>query len=134
MGISFTEDLMPLLSTELYREFGIPYLERISGALGGLHIHCCGDFGRHAESLAAADADIRALEFHYPFTTIEELEPLSRTALLVPYYNEHAKGAFSSPAAYYAHLLESTDEQVRFWFAFPDDGEEAQAFARAYAE
>jgi hypothetical protein len=30
IGVGITEDYMPLLSPKLYREFGIPYVEKIS--------------------------------------------------------------------------------------------------------
>ena len=52
LGLSFTQDLMPLLSVEVYEEFGIPCLERLGAEFGGLHLHCCGDWGRHAPALA----------------------------------------------------------------------------------
>ena len=44
-GISISDDEALLLSPDLYREFGLPYLNRISDAFGGLYYHCCGDFG-----------------------------------------------------------------------------------------
>ena len=44
-GISISDDEALLLSPDLYREFGLPYLNRISEAFGGLYYHCCGDFG-----------------------------------------------------------------------------------------
>lgn len=44
-GISVSDDEAILLSPALYEEFGLPYLNRISDAFGGLYYHCCGDFG-----------------------------------------------------------------------------------------
>jgi uroporphyrinogen-III decarboxylase len=44
-GISLSDDEAILLSPDLYEEFGLPYLNRISEAFGGLYYHCCGDFG-----------------------------------------------------------------------------------------
>jgi uroporphyrinogen-III decarboxylase len=44
-GISISDDEALLLSPDLYREFGLPYLNRISEAFGGIYYHCCGDFG-----------------------------------------------------------------------------------------
>jgi len=44
-GISISDDEAILLSPALYEEFGLPYLNRISDAFGGLYYHCCGDFG-----------------------------------------------------------------------------------------
>jgi uroporphyrinogen-III decarboxylase len=44
-GISISDDEAILLSPELYKEFGVPYLNKISEAFGGLYYHSCGDFG-----------------------------------------------------------------------------------------
>ncbi len=51
LGVVFTEDLMPLLSPELYREFGVPYLKRLADTFGGAFIHCCGEFEQHLPAL-----------------------------------------------------------------------------------
>ena len=51
IGVGITEDYMPLLSPELYNEFGVPYVERISEALGGIFLHCCGKFEHQLENL-----------------------------------------------------------------------------------
>lgn len=44
-GISVSDDEAILLSPDLFEEFGLPCLNRISDAFGGLYYHCCGDFG-----------------------------------------------------------------------------------------
>ncbi len=133
LGMSFTEDLMPLLSDEMYATFGVPQLERFSHAFGGLHIHCCGQWGHQVENLANADARILAVEFHHPFTTVEELAPLAGETVFVPYYNGDAdQDRFPGLGAFYAHLLETTDASVRYWFPFPEDNEDALAFVEHY--
>jgi hypothetical protein len=134
LGISLTEDLMPLMSADLYREFGIPYLWRLGSELGGLHIHCCGDWGRHAENLAAADLNIKAVEFHYPFTQVQELACLADRAVFVPYIMLDQQAEFASVTEYYRHLLASTDKCHRFWFACVDDSLDSIAFARGVAD
>jgi hypothetical protein len=131
-GISFTEDLMPLLSARLYKTFGIPCLQRMAEAAGGLHIHCCGDWGRHARNLAEAGLPIRAVEFHYPETKIEELEPLSEQVVLVPYILLHKTDAFETTTAYYRYLLDTYGHKRRFWFACTEDSEEMRQFAENY--
>jgi len=42
IGIMVIEDMMPFLSAESYKEFGIPYLKRLSDEFGGVFFHCCG--------------------------------------------------------------------------------------------
>jgi hypothetical protein len=132
LGLAFTEDLMPLLSPKLYREFGIPCLQRLADALGGLHIHCCGAYGRHVRNLAAANLPIRALEFHYPETTLEELEPLAGQVVLIPYILLNKTDRFSSVTDFYRHLIDRYAQRHRFWFACTADTPEFQAFAREY--
>jgi len=42
LGVGLSEDLAPLLSPAAYAEFSLPYVNRISEAVGGIHVHCCG--------------------------------------------------------------------------------------------
>jgi hypothetical protein len=131
-GVSFTEDLMPLLSAKMYREFGIPYLRKFQTALGRLLIHCCGDWGRHARNLSEAALDLLAMEFHYPLTRIEELEPLAEQAVFIPYILLFRQEQFESAAAYYRHLIENTPDKFRFWFACTEETPEMLDFVRQY--
>jgi len=130
IGVALTEDLMPLLSAEQYREFGIPTLRRMQQALGALHIHCCGDWGRHVANLAASGLDIRCAEFHHPATRIEELEPLADTTALVPYIILHKQNRFKTALEYYRYLLKEHGRRFRFWFALCEDSPEAREFVR----
>jgi hypothetical protein len=130
LGVSFTEDLMPLMSPELYAEFGLPQLRRFQDAFGGLHIHCCGDWGRHAANLAAADLNILAMEFHYPATRIEELAPLiSRGVVFIPFLITERQQDFPEIYTYWRWLLKKSD--ARFWF-LPGDDEEGIRFYEEY--
>lgn len=133
LGLSFTEDLMPLLSPHLYRRFGIPQLRRLAQTFGGLHIHCCGDWGQHVPALVETDLPLRAVEFHHPHTRVEELAPLAESGtVLVPYILLHKQETFQSVSAYYHWLLENTPESYRYWFAFGDDSDEARVFAEDF--
>ena len=132
LGVSLTEDLMPLLSADLWKTFGLPHLRRIERAFGPLQIHCCGDWGRHAPTLLESGLRIRAVEFHYPFTTIEELAPLARATgmAIVPYFIADKQTRFSCMWEYYLWLWKEWPD-LRFWFTLggePDD--ENQAFLR----
>jgi hypothetical protein len=131
LGVAITEDLMPLLAVETYREFALPYLRALGRAFGGLQIHCCGRWGRHAPTLREAGVPIRAVEYHYPFTSLEQLACLAPETVFVPYITLDQQREFGSATAYYDHLLRTTDERHRFWFAFAEDTDEAVAFARS---
>ncbi len=135
LGMSFTEDLMPLLSADMFGEFGIPQVERFSRAFGGVHIHCCGQWAHQVANLAGADANVRAVEFHHPFTTLEAVAPLAGRSVFVPYYNADADGhAFPGLGAFYEHLLATAGPDARFWFAFPEDNADALAFVERHGE
>ena len=122
LGMTLTEDLMPLLSAERYEEFGIPALQKINRATGGLLIHCCGVWGRHAPALAAAGIKLRAIEFHYPFTSIEELEPLAGETVFIPYIALDRQSRFKTIPEYWRWLMTNTPH--RYWFGCWEAGEE----------
>ncbi len=134
-GLSLTEDFMPLLSAEQYRQFALVYLRRLSSAYGSLLIHCCGDWGRHAATLAETGINVAGVEFHYPFTRIEQLAPLAeRGTVFIPYIAVERQTEFDSLTAYYHYLLDHHGDRCRFWFAFPDDTPEARTFIQKMGE
>jgi hypothetical protein len=106
----------------------VPALEKLNRAAGGLQIHCCGEWGRHAATLAAARVNLRAVEFHYPFTKIEELAPLAGRTVFVPYITLDKQTQFRSTVEYWRWLLEQTDERHRYWFAACEDTPEVREF------
>jgi hypothetical protein len=132
LGIALTQDLMPLLSAEVYEEFSIPCLNRLTQEFGGLHIHCCGDWGRHAPALERSHANIVAAEFHYPFTRMEELECLAPDTVFIPIIEIDRQNDYATVTDYYEYLLASTEKTHRFWFTFPHDTEEALVFAKRH--
>ena len=133
-GICFTEDLMPLLSSKMYKEFGLPYLKKFQSALGGLLIHCCGDWGRHARTLHEADLNLMAMEFHYPLTRIEELECLADQTAFIPYILLYQQERFQNTAEYYRYLIEESPPNYRYWFACTEETPEMLEFVREYGE
>jgi uroporphyrinogen-III decarboxylase len=61
-GISVANDVAVMLSPELHDEFGVPYLNRLSDAFGGVYIHSCGDWTHLFPSLEKVRG-LRGLEF-----------------------------------------------------------------------
>jgi len=61
-GISVANDVAVMLSPELHDEFGVPYLNRISDAFGGVYVHSCGDWTHLFASLEKVRG-LRGLEF-----------------------------------------------------------------------
>ncbi|MCX6383259.1 MAG: hypothetical protein NTV16_02060 [Actinobacteria bacterium] len=62
-GISISDDEAVLLSPVLFEEFGLPYLNRISDAFGGLYYHCCGDIGHILDKILTIKG-LRAINVH----------------------------------------------------------------------
>ena len=61
-GISVANDVAVMLSPGLHDEFGVPYLDRLSDAFGGVYIHSCGDWTHLFPSLEKVRG-LRGLEF-----------------------------------------------------------------------
>ena len=61
-GISVANDVAVMLSAGLHDDFGVPYLDRLSDAFGGVYIHSCGDWTHLAPSLEKVRG-LRGLEF-----------------------------------------------------------------------
>lgn len=61
-GISVANDVAVMLSPELHDEFGVPYLNRLSDAFGGVYIHSCGNWTHLFPSLERVRG-LRGLEF-----------------------------------------------------------------------
>lgn len=131
-GFGMTEDMMPFLSPELYKAFGIPYVKRMTDALGPAQIHCCGKWGHHAQNLAESGIKIRSMEFWYPHTTIEELAPLAEKGVVfIPYISlDKCPEQFKTQEDYFRHLLENTPNHYRFWFTFVGETPEGCEFIK----
>ena len=62
-GISISDDEATLLSPDLFEEFGLPYLNKISDAFGGLYYHCCGNIGHILDKILTIRG-LRAINVH----------------------------------------------------------------------
>jgi hypothetical protein len=77
-GISISDDEALLLSPDLYVEFGLPCLDRISESFGGIYYHCCGDFGFLLDHILEIKG-LRAINGHL---SPKELKPESIEKIL----------------------------------------------------
>lgn len=122
IGIGITEDYMPLLSPDLYKEFGIPYVERLSREFNGLFIHCCGCFSQHIDNLAESDINILGMEFVYPNIDIEKLfKTFGDTAVFVPNIMDKSIEEFGSMTGYMKHVHDLREEGTRLWYILRPD-------------
>lgn len=61
-GISVANDVAVMLSPELHDAYGVPYLEWLADAFGGVYVHSCGDWTHLFPSLEKVRG-LRGLEF-----------------------------------------------------------------------
>jgi len=119
-GVGITEDMMPLLGVDAYREFGVPYLKRIANAFNGVFIHCCGEWARHAPTLAGSGITIRGVEFHHPFTRFDDLRHTLPGAVVVPFYAAFKSNEFPDQPAFVRDLLTRREKGQRLAIATTD--------------
>jgi hypothetical protein len=52
-----------MLSPSMYEEFALPYNSRIGEALGGVHIHSCGDYRHNLDNILKI-TNVRSIQLH----------------------------------------------------------------------
>ncbi|MCD6509007.1 MAG: hypothetical protein J7L11_01255 [Thermoprotei archaeon] len=82
-GISVSNDMVMVLSPKLYKEFALPYLNRIAKEFGGLFLHSCGDYSHNLENVLSI-YNLRAIDIHsYPEVNFRRVcEIVGRKAIL----------------------------------------------------
>ena len=64
IGICIADDTpLIMLSPAMYAEFAVPYNNRIADALGGIHIHSCGDYRHNLDGILTV-RNIRSVQIH----------------------------------------------------------------------
>lgn len=77
-GLAISDDLLAILSPELYKEYAIPYNTIISENFNGISIHSCGNFMHNIDNVLQIPK-VLALNFHCnpkemdPFETMNKL-------------------------------------------------------------
>jgi hypothetical protein len=83
-GISCSEDLLAVVGPDWYREFGLPYNNRLSEEFNGIFIHSCGCFTQNLPVLKEHHL-LRGVNFNLPEVDIEPLlDALAGKTVLVP--------------------------------------------------
>lgn len=122
IGIGFTEDYMPLLSPELYKDFGLPYVRRLADEFGGLFIHCCGEFSHHIDNLVSSRINILGMEFVYPNIDIERLfKSFGDEAVFVPNIMDKCVPEFGSMTEYFRYVNKLRTPDTRLWYILRPD-------------
>jgi hypothetical protein len=106
-GISVSNDACVMISAEEHDEFGIPYLNEISDAFGGIYIHSCGNWLHQIPSLTKVRG-LRGLEFgvsETPFAPVAEY--FDARVVLACRVGLHRDIEFKGMADYVATILKS---------------------------
>ncbi|MEN3187905.1 MAG: uroporphyrinogen decarboxylase family protein [Atribacterota bacterium] len=103
-GICVSEDLLSLLSPELYREFALPYINILSREFGGVFIHSCGNFVHNLEVLLEIE-NLKGINFGATETPFEEVVgKLGNRVVLSPHVGLNKDVVFESVFHYLTHL------------------------------
>ncbi len=122
IGIGITEDYMPLLSPGLYKEFGLPYVKRLSDKFKGLFIHCCGQFSHQIDNLHNSGINILGMEFVYPKIDIEKLfNTFGDKCAFVPNIMDNFIEDFGSFTNYIQYIEKLRKPETRLWYILRPD-------------
>ena len=113
---------MPLLSPGLYKEFGLPYVKRLSDKFKGLFIHCCGQFSHQIDNLHNSGINILGMEFVYPKIDIEKLfNTFGDKCAFVPNIMDNFIEDFGSFTNYIQYIEKLRKPETRLWYILRPD-------------
>jgi hypothetical protein len=123
MGISASEDLLAVVSPQWYREFGLPYNNRLAEIFNGIVIHTCGKFTQNLPVLAEHKL-MRGLNFNLGEVDIEPLlDALAGKTVLLPRLGLGGGGSGEALLRRYVdHLRKNRLDQVHHFYIIDGDG------------
>ncbi|MDR1599170.1 MAG: uroporphyrinogen decarboxylase family protein [Oscillospiraceae bacterium] len=117
LGIVITDERMAMVSGDVYKEFGIPYLERISRRFGGLFIRCRGAFGRQLASLRDSGVNLLGLEYSHPYTRLADIFRVFEDSIVIaPRMGAKASEEYEGKAAFLGDMARRAPREARLWF------------------
>ncbi len=120
-GVGLVEDFAHLLSADLYREFGLPYANRIADRFGGVLIHCCGAFMQHWDTFKQIH-NLRGLDTQFPYSHPRKVHtafPNLVHSMTLDYAEQKRNFSHGDPDAFLKFLLPHTPRSLR-WQAYVD--------------
>ncbi|MBM3133774.1 MAG: hypothetical protein FJZ89_00480 [Chloroflexi bacterium] len=131
-GLALSDDLLALLSPRLYAEFGLPYVNQLAEAFGGVFIHSCGNFRHNLGNLAQVH-NLRGVDFaasETPFAAVAEA--LGGRAVLSVRLGLNKDIHFPSIPAFVEHVLQTRRTNrglllvINLWYSLPGSGQPLQ--------
>lgn len=120
LGVGLVEDYTQLMSPDLYREFGLPYVNRIAREFDGIQIHCCAVFKQHWDAFKQIH-NLRGLDTMYPYSHPAEVTaafPDVVHTFGLDYAESQRNWKDREPNAFVRFIFEQTPPSVRKIF-FP---------------
>lgn len=107
-GISVSNDEWVSIAASMHDEFGVPYINQISDAFGGIYIHSCGNWQHQFSSLVKV-RNLRGLEFGASETSYKAvLERFGGQVVLAPRVGFHRHIKFDSMTDYVKKILNAS--------------------------
>ncbi|MGQ9623154.1 MAG: uroporphyrinogen decarboxylase family protein [Candidatus Caldatribacteriaceae bacterium] len=118
-GICVSEDLLSILSPDLYREFALPYLNALSEEFGGILIHSCGNFTHNLRVLREVKG-LKGVNFGATETPFEKVvEELQGEVVISPHLGLNKDIVF--PGVFdYLKYLNDVGKNIPFLYVLVD--------------
>jgi len=111
-GFRINEDLLAIVSPSLYKEFALPYNNRISEEFNGLFIHSCGDFSFNFENLLKYDK-LRGIDFSVTECPLDKvIEVFGGMTLLSTHVGLNKNLRFLNSADYVKYVLDRWNPDI----------------------
>ena len=131
--LSMSDDVLALLSPNLYREFGVAYNERAGRDFDGLALHTCGDSSQNLDALLE-HKDLKAFDFGVSETPLEKVvEKLSGRCIILARVGLNVEPHFDSSTEFARFVLERKREDTQLFMLLPgpdDDTEECLEYLK----
>lgn len=132
-GLGVSDDILPLIGPDQYREFALPYLARLSEAFGGLMLHSCGHFRQNLE-LVAGIPGLRMLNFGATEQPVAEASAAMPPEVIIStHIGLNTDPHFGTSLAFAAHAVGAVDDSRRLWLLAGSDGPTSDDYARTVA-
>jgi len=118
-GICLSDDLIAILSPELYREFALPYVNILSEEFNGVFIHSCGDFSHNLGNMLKMK-NLRGIDFGVTEMPIENIvEKLDGKTLFVCHLGLNTKLRFNDTFEYLDYVFQRRKSNTHLFVLVP---------------
>jgi len=104
-GIAISDDCLAVISSELYEQFSLPYVNELSEEFGGVLIHSCGNFVHQFDNLKKIH-NLRGINFGVTETPFDAIcENFSGRTAIIPHLGLNKDIRFETSLEYLEYVL-----------------------------